>query len=244
MSVQNGDVVLVTIGGVTLGALVSNGHNQLADMLDASNKDTPGVKIYQAGESGWNFTLEALFDPAATEGFSEALGYLKAGTQITVTHGISGTSIQSGFGYISNLELSGPKNEISSYSLDIQGTGEIAAGYGPDVVVNGGFDTDTVWTKGAGWVIAAGVATATGASGNLSQSVILTLGVLYELEFTISGYTLGSLEPKLGSTGIGTARSANGTYQEQITCAGSTTLILDATSFSGDVDDVSCKAVL
>jgi hypothetical protein len=68
MSVQNGDVVLVEIGGVQVGALVSNGHNQLADMLDASNKDTPGVKQYQAGETGWTFSLEALFDPAATEG--------------------------------------------------------------------------------------------------------------------------------------------------------------------------------
>jgi hypothetical protein len=133
MSVQNGDVVLVNIGGVTVGALVSNGHNQLADMLDASNKDTPGVKQYQAGETGWTFTLESLYDPAATEGLSEALGYLKAGTQITVTHGISGTSVQSGSGYIASLECSGPKNEIGSYSLEIQGTGNVGVGYGPEL---------------------------------------------------------------------------------------------------------------
>lgn len=147
MSVQKGDVVLVTIGGVTVGALVSNGHNQLADMLDASNKDTPGIKQFQSGETGWIFTLESLFDPAASEGVSEALGYLKAGTLITVVHGISGTSVQSGSGYISSIDLSGPKNEISSYSLEIQGTGAVSTGYGPLLNIstceNSDYDTFT-----------------------------------------------------------------------------------------------------
>ena len=88
MSVQNGDAVILQIGGVQLGAIVSNTHNQSADMLDKSNKDTPGIKQYDGGETGWTLSLEALFDPAATEGFSEALGYLKAGTKLTVLHGV------------------------------------------------------------------------------------------------------------------------------------------------------------
>lgn len=127
MSVQNGDVVILQIGGVQLGALVSNSQNMTADMLDKTNKDDPGIKQFDAGEDGWGLSVEALWDPAAGEGFSEALGYLKAGTEITVLHGVSGTETFTGTGLISSIDVSGPKNEISSYSLEIQGTGEFSS---------------------------------------------------------------------------------------------------------------------
>lgn len=122
MSVQNGDVVILQIGGVQVGALVSNSQNMTADMLEKNSKDVPGIKAYDAGEDGWTLSVEALWDPAASEGFSEALGYLKAGTEITVLHGITGTQTFSGAGLIASIDVSGPKNEISSYSLEIQGT--------------------------------------------------------------------------------------------------------------------------
>lgn len=125
MSVQKGDVVILQIGSVQLGALVNNNHNMSADMLDKSNKDTPGIKQYNAGETGWMLSLEALFDPAATEGFSEALGYLKVGTLLTVKHGNPSGELWQGSAMISNIQLDGPKNEISSYSIDIQGTGAV-----------------------------------------------------------------------------------------------------------------------
>jgi hypothetical protein len=93
-----------------------------ADMLDKTNKDTPGIKQYDAGEDGWTLSVEALWDPAATEGFSEALGYLKAGTQVTVLHGIPAGVSWQGFAFISSVDVAGPKNEISSYSMELQGT--------------------------------------------------------------------------------------------------------------------------
>lgn len=134
MSVQNGDVVILQIGGVQVGALVSNSTGMSADMLDKTNKDDPGVKQFMGGETGWTMSLESLYDPAASEGISEAIGYLKAGTEITVLFGISGGStIVNGSALISSVDLSGPKNEISSYSIEIQGTGELEAGYGPEL---------------------------------------------------------------------------------------------------------------
>lgn len=177
MSVQKGDVVIVQIGGVTVGALVSNGHNQLADMLDKSNKDTPGVKQYDAGETGWSFTLESLFDPDASEGVSEALGYLKAGTQLTVTHGITGTSVQSGYGLISNIELSGPKNEISSYSLEIQGTGSVSTGFGPELHTDANAASDPNGNEAdatTGWT--PGLLSGTGANVFESQGSVKDVG--------------------------------------------------------------------
>ena len=40
------------------------------------------------------------------------------------------------------------------------GNATMTDGYGPELVVNGGFDSDSDWTKGTGWSIADGVATA------------------------------------------------------------------------------------
>jgi hypothetical protein len=247
MSVQNGDVVILQIGGVQIGALVSNSQNMSADMLEKNSKDVPGIKAYDAGEYGWTLSVEALWDPAATEGFSEALGYLKAGTEITVVHGITGTSTQTGTGLISSIDVSGPKNEISSYTLEIQGTGEFTTGYGPELVVNGGFDSDTVWVKGSGVTITGGVAQCVSAGVNpmLRQTGIVAITTSYKVEFTISNYVSGGAIVNLGFVN-GTTRTANGTYIENITTAAGTGLDINfnAGVFTGDIDNVSVKEIL
>jgi len=49
--------------------------------------------------------------------------------------------------------------------------------YGSELVTNGTFDSDTDWSKGTGWTIGSGVATAVGAGGYLVQTNILGNGV-------------------------------------------------------------------
>jgi hypothetical protein len=130
MSAQNGTVLIVKIGGVQVGALLSNSFNAAADMLEATSKDSAGAKEFVSGEYGWGMSIEALYDPAATEGFSEALGYIKAGTSLDMYWGglTAGDEYYNGNGLISNVDLSGPKNEMSSYSAEVQGTGAITEG--------------------------------------------------------------------------------------------------------------------
>ena len=127
MSVQNGDVLILNIGGVQVGALLSNSFNAAADMLDATTKDSAGAKEYISGEYGWGMSFESLYDPAATEGFSEALGYVKAGTSLDVYWGgvTAADAYFNGNALMSSVDLSGPKNEVSSYSGELQGTGVI-----------------------------------------------------------------------------------------------------------------------
>jgi hypothetical protein len=52
---------------------------------------------------------------------------------------------------------------------------------GPELAVNGGYDSDTVWNKGAGWSISAGQANFTLTSGgqNITQAISLTVGSFY-----------------------------------------------------------------
>ena len=61
---------------------------------------------------------------------------------------------------------------------------------GPELVDNGGFDTDTDWTKGTGWTIntTTGKAVHSGSAGYLSQN-ILTEGKVYQITFDIVSLT-------------------------------------------------------
>lgn len=108
------------------------------------------------------------------------------------------------------------------------------AAHMPDAVTNGAFGTDTDWTKGTGWTIAAGVADSDGsqeAASVLSQDISAVEGVTYSVTFTLTR-SAGTLTPSLGGT-AGTPRSSADTFVEDIV-AGADGLI----AFSADADFV------
>lgn len=117
---------------------------------------------------------------------------------------------------------------------------------GADLVSVGDFASDTVWTKGTGWSIAAGVAThAAGTGSDLSQTLAgLSTGSYYRLVFDVSGRTAGTVTPSIGGT-AGTAISADATaITETIIDGGGGSVSFTASSdFDGSIDNVSVKLV-
>lgn len=119
---------------------------------------------------------------------------------------------------------------------------------GPELVTNGGFAADTNWTKGTGETISGGVLNCNqaGASNLASQSITLSAGT-YRVVFTVVSFTSGTINPafSVGQAVNGTARSAAGTYTQDLTTTGSFTFGLScgAGGFVGTVDDVSCKKI-
>lgn len=114
----------------------------------------------------------------------------------------------------------------------------------PNQILNGTFDTDTIWTKGAGWTIGAGIATATGAiSTDLSQTFAIPIlpNNAYVVTYTITR-TAGTITPNVGGQ-IGTARSAAGTYTEVISAGATQTFAFNTAGFTGTVDVVSINTV-
>ena len=110
-----------------------------------------------------------------------------------------------------------------------------------DVVSNGAFATDTVWTKGTGWTIGSGHATATTASTALSQTISgLVPGQSYHLSYDATR-TAGSVTPNLGGT-AGTAQTTDDTFTEDIIAGSSGTLAFTGTGFSGTIDNVTLLA--
>lgn len=118
---------------------------------------------------------------------------------------------------------------------------------GAELVANGGFSSGASWTTGTDWSIGAGVATKVAGAGatDLSQAISLTAGYVYRVVFTVSGYSAGTVTPTFtgGSTVTGTARSADGTYTEDLTAVtGNTTLVLTGNAAGAfNIDNVSVK---
>lgn len=126
--------------------------------------------------------------------------------------------------------------------LDSKGTNHLTA-VGDELVVNGGFDSDTEWTKGTGWSIAAGVADSDGsqvADSDLSDASIVTSGTTYTTVVTTANRTVGNLTVVLG-TQEGTDRAGNDTYTEDITANGTGIALRADLDWDGDADNFSIK---
>jgi hypothetical protein len=122
----------------------------------------------------------------------------------------------------------------------------LAAPTTSELVSNGDFASDTVWSKGTGWTIASGLATkAAGTASGLYQALSLTAGRVYRVTYTVSGYSAGTLTPRFigGTTVSGEAVTANGTYTA-VMAAVSGNLGLDMTAnsvFVGSIDNISVR---
>lgn len=123
-------------------------------------------------------------------------------------------------------------------------------GLGTELISNGGFDSDTVWTKGAGWVIQLWQAyrVPDGNSSGLSQAVAFEAGKTYSVTYTVAAYSAGAVLVQFtgGTTRSGTARSANGTYTETLVAnSGNNSFRLFANGiFQAQIDNVSVREVL
>ena len=119
---------------------------------------------------------------------------------------------------------------------------------GSELVANGGFDTDSGWTKGTGWSISGGKAICDGTIGFIFQSLVgTTTNEAFKITYTISNYISGSVAVGFGSglnQPLGTQRNADGTYTEYLTKSStSTSFGFKSASFIGSIDNVSVKEV-
>jgi hypothetical protein len=119
-----------------------------------------------------------------------------------------------------------------------------AVALGREIVLNGGFDNTSNWS-GSSWTVENGGVTGASTTALLYQSSTpIVTGKSYQVTFTISSYTSGSVKPYIGGT-QGTARSAVGTYTETVVAGSANTWIgINGTvAFIGVIDNVSVKQV-
>ena len=108
------------------------------------------------------------------------------------------------------------------------------------------------FASASGWTLS-GAATPTISGGKLVYSgsgagfaqraespAVVTSGLQYTVKFTVSDYSSGTVQTRVGNSGYGPTVNANGTYYHSVT-AGNTpteTVLFYGNSFSGKVDDV------
>lgn len=153
-------------------------------------------------------------------------------------------------------DYANPNQLVSSVSVSnlkgwfalTEGSGNLAIDsateLGSDLVTNGDFASDSNWIKGTGWTISGGSANGSSTTGDLYQENVTVSGKYYQVTFTISNYSAGSVRVELpNNSSAGTERSANGTYTEIILSSGTIVLFDARTSFTGSIDNVSVKEV-
>ena len=126
----------------------------------------------------------------------------------------------------------------------------VAPSLGSELIVNGNFATDSDWDKGSNWTIANNLATSDGSqTGNVSLFQLNSVnnfvtGKIYKVEFTISNYEAGVINPHIRGQASGNV-SGNGLKTAYIT-AGSTSHGINlyaGSTFVGSISNVTAKQV-
>ena len=121
---------------------------------------------------------------------------------------------------------------------------------GSDLVVNGNFATDSDWDKSSNWTIANNLATSDGSqTGNVSLFQLNSVnnfvtGKIYKVEFTISNYEAGVINPHIRGQASGNV-SGNGLKTAYI-IAGSSSHGINlyaGSTFAGSISNVTAKEV-
>lgn len=200
----------------------------------------PGAPTIGTATAG-NAQATVTFTPPGSDGGSPITGY-----RVTSSPGgITAT------GAGSPIVVTGLTNGVA-YTFTV--AAQNANGYGAEsaasnsvtpvanLVTNGGFDSDTAWTKGTSWTISGGVASYTGPGGtDLSQAIAITNGVSYQVTYTIAAISGGeAMDCLLGGTAL-TRRNSLGTFVQTVTAGAGGSIVFRApgTSAGISIENVS-----
>ena len=209
-------------GGIKKGGILIQGEVYVMRIIGSTTsssmdiRDENGATVYETGITG-AFDLSILFTSVDTGLYIRSTGV--GSTDVTMFEVFKAGN---------TLNLSKGKG-----------------GYGEDTVVNGDFDTDTDWTKGAGWSIGGGVATCNGSQTSVSyisqgDSVV---DKIYKIKYTIVSISSGNLTAVKGGSG-GRVNSVTGVKEDYIKAVNTFGLFIGASSdFVGTIDNVSVKEV-
>ena len=132
----------------------------------------------------------------------------------------------------------------ATWALDGSGRAYNVPASGSELLTNGGFDSATGWTLGAGWSIAGGVATATAATGTLTQSSKLSTGRWHQQIVAIDTVTANGISPYDGATTVNPAATTTGSKLWTFRAAGTTSgIYVRIGNFSGALGSASVKAI-
>lgn len=203
--------------------------------------DNVGITGYLITESnipplpsdpGWNVLPPATYT-VATEGAKTLYPWAKdAAGNVSAVYGTPGSVFVSVW--------YGPTWAISGDAASAVNTPTL----GGELIVNGGFDTDTVWVKGTGWTIGGGVASkAAGALTSITQAALITnQWYRSSLDYNFTGSGIAALFG--GFISVALLGSAIGKIISGLCITNSNAGIsTNGSGVTGALDNVSYKAI-
>ena len=122
----DGQVLKVYIDTVLLGYVTEQSFDISANMIETSNKDSGKFAEFIAGRTTSTLSVSALHQFDATEGYKEMFADITAGTSVDVviSNENAGDYEWSATCLISSLSISFPDDDVVSYDMEFQVTGE------------------------------------------------------------------------------------------------------------------------
>ena len=122
----DGQVLKVYIDTVLLGYVTEQSFDISANMIETSNKDSGKFAEFSAGRTTSTLSVSALHQFDATEGYKEMFADITAGTSVDVviSNENAGDYEWSATCLISSLSISFPDDDVVSYDMEFQVTGE------------------------------------------------------------------------------------------------------------------------
>lgn len=110
MAVINGNALLLSLGGNTIGCTTNTTFTSTNETIDVTCKDNDGAKASLPGGNTATITFEMFFNATSTYGLSELLPLHQDGTLINWHFGDNTNLTMHGQGYIDSLEIGAPLN--------------------------------------------------------------------------------------------------------------------------------------
>jgi len=129
MGYVKGDNIRFYNAGVQLTLEMEVSLSASLDTIETTDKDSAGWKTFEDGDKSWTCSGSANLDFDAAENVSQFFVDFVAGDAIAVDVGSAvDTKFYSGNGIMNAFSLEGPRNGLSTFSFEIQGTGALTEG--------------------------------------------------------------------------------------------------------------------
>lgn len=133
MAKKLGNALLLIIGANTLAATTSQDISFSRGEIDATSKDsTADYKETLLGRKEASISVEGQYDPAASTGTGalDVFDLMDDGTSVTVKWGetTTGGKYFTASGYVKDFSLSGPLDEVATWTATITLTGAVTVG--------------------------------------------------------------------------------------------------------------------
>lgn len=129
MAQFNGRLLQIKIGNEVVANATNCTITMATEVFETTSKDSGGNREILPGLAQWSATADLNVDWVDTGwNADDAVAAWKAKTllNISATNGVDGDTLLSGSAYLTNVEISGPNEDVVTATLTFEGTGVLS----------------------------------------------------------------------------------------------------------------------